>query len=114
MLTKFKSKADHDIIMLEANARQILEALGKGDPTQAAKGIIQTAEMPAALASLAQAIAQDELRRQQAKDKSLSDVSEQDHDASPLIGISLRQRAAPLIKMLERSLAEDTPVVWGV
>ena len=114
MLTKFKSKADSDVLMLELNARQILEAIGKGDPAQLIKGIIQPAEMSAVLASLARALAQDDARRRQAKDKTLEDADPQDHDAAPLIGVSLRQRAAPIVKMLERSLAEDTPVVWGV
>ena len=114
MLTKFKSKADNDVIMLEPNARQILEAVGKSDPAQWAKGIITPAEMTAALAGLAHAIAQDDARRQQAKDTSLNDSETEAHDPAPLIGISLRQRAAPIVKMLERSLEEDTPVMWGV
>lgn len=114
MLTKFKSKADNDVIMLEPNARQILEAVGKSDPAQWTKGIITPAEMPAALAGLAHAIAQDDARRQQAKDTSLNDNETDAHDPAPLIGISLRQRAAPIVKMLERSLEENTPVMWGV
>lgn len=115
MLTKFKSKADNDVIMLEPNARQILEAIGKGDPAQRAQGIIQPAEMTAALASLARAVAQDDARRQQAKDKPHKDAEPLDtHDAAPLIGVSLRQRAAPIARMMERSLAENTPIVWGV
>ncbi len=115
MLTKFKSKADNDVIMLEPNARQILEAVGKADPAHRVQGIIQPAEMTLALANLAKAVAQDDARRQKSKDKTLQDAEPQDdHDAAPLIGVSLRQRAAPIMRMLERSLAENTPVVWGV
>ena len=29
-------------------------------------------------------------------------------------GISLRQRVWPMLEMLRRAMAEDTPVVWGV
>ena len=49
MLYKFKSKATADLIMLEANGKQILRIIGK-EP--APKGIVEVAEMPEAIEAL--------------------------------------------------------------
>ena len=92
MLYKFKSKAAGDVIMLEANGRQILEIIGKD---AGPKGIIEPGEMSGAIAALEAAISGDE-----AQPKSE--------------GITLRQRAVPFIDLLKRSMAESHEVVWGV
>ncbi|MGI9133758.1 MAG: DUF1840 domain-containing protein [Rhodoferax sp.] len=110
MLYKFKSKATGDLIMLEPNGRQILKIIGKDDTDTRAKGILHWAEMPAAVAALQAAIAQEEAlsaaRAQQAQ--------AQGHEPERPEGISLRQRAVPFIDMLQRSQREKKDIVWGV
>ncbi len=48
MLYKFKSKATGDVIMLGPNGDALLRALGR---TPAPKGIVEPADMPAAIAA---------------------------------------------------------------
>lgn len=110
MLYKFKSKVTADLIMLEPNGRQILTLIGKNDSESLRKGILQPANMPAAVSALEQAIAQDEAALQQRLAKAqaegqvlaLSDV------------VSLRQRAVPFIDMCQRAHAAEQAIVWGV
>jgi hypothetical protein len=107
MLYKFKSKAAGDVIMLQANGRQILEIIGKADPDQLVKGILLPAEMPAAITALQQAIAAAQARHQaQAEQEASAGI---DHHA-----VTLRQRAQPFIEMLQRCHQADKEVVWGV
>ena len=106
MLYKFKSQATADVIMLEVNGRQVLEIIGK---QPAPKGIITVDQMPAAVAALQAAIAAEE-----AMPKQRVDSDEQDEHGAKGEGVSLRQRAAPFIDILQRSAAEHRDVVWGI
>lgn len=103
MIYKFKSKAAGDVIMLGPTGDQILRVLGR-EP--AAKGIIEVDAMPAAIAALEQAVQADDAARAQAG-------AEGDEASGPK-GISLRQRAWPLVEMLKRSHAAGADIVWGV
>ena len=96
MIYKFKSPATGDLIMLGPLGDQMLRALGR-EPSP--KGIIEPADMPAAIAALQAAIAADER------------PAEQDDKPAP---VGLRQRLWPMVEMLRRALAADAPVVWGV
>lgn len=107
MLYKFKSKAAGDLIMLEPNGRQILQIIGK-DP--ASKGIIEPSQMGAAIQALESAIAREEAEQKQA-----DDVIQAKGDKAPRAeGISLRQRAVPLVDMLRRAEKAGEAIVWGV
>ena len=109
MLYKFKSKVTSDLIMLEPNGRQILQIIGKEDATTEAKGILQPPEMPAAIAALERAIADEEAAQQ----KQVEDAQAAG-DAPPRADtVSLRQRAVPFIDMLTRSHAANKDVIWG-
>ena len=55
MIYKFKSKAAGDLIMLQPHGDQLMRLIGR-EP--APKGIIETADMPAAMQALQQAAAQ--------------------------------------------------------
>jgi Domain of unknown function (DUF1840) len=110
MLYKFKSKAAGDVIMLKPNGDQVLGLIGR-EP--AAKGIIEVAAMPAAIAALEQAVAADEARRAQSPPPADSSGRAEAEGADEK-GVSLRQRAWPLVEMLRRSLAEKQDIVWGV
>lgn len=100
MLYRFKSKNMGDVIMLEANGRQVLEIIGK-DP--APQGIILPAEMPAAITALQAAIALEES----------GDVKEES-GVVPAGAVTLHQRALPFIDMLRMNHKIDQEVVWGV
>jgi cyclopropane-fatty-acyl-phospholipid synthase len=107
MLYKFKSKAAGDLIMLEPNGRRVLQIIGK-DPGP--KGIIEPAQMPAAVAALESAVAREEAEQQAAIDeaKAAGQVPPK-FDA-----VSLRQRALPFIEMLRRCEKAGKEIVWGV
>jgi hypothetical protein len=99
MIYKFKSQASADLIMLGPHGDQMLRLLGR-EPV--AQGIIETAALPAALALLQAAITAQEA----------SPADDGDAQAEP--PVALRQRLWPMIEMLRRAHAADTPVVWGV
>lgn len=108
MLYKFKSAASGDLIMLAAHGDALLRVLGR-EP--AARGIIEVEAMPRAIAQIQAAV--------QASDAALADpdgdknVDTADDD-KPGPQIGLRQRLWPMLRLLERSLADDVPIVWGV
>jgi len=108
MLYKFKSRAAADLIMLEPQGRQVVALMGK---TPGASGIVTVAQIPAAIAALEAAVAEEEarLKAQAAEDGDDEDAAEAGKDA-----VRLRQRVVPLIDMLQRSAAAGVDVVWGV
>lgn len=99
MIYKFKSRETGDVIMLEAHGEQMLDIIGH---PVAPKGIIEVAAMPAAIEALKAAIAGDEAPKD----------ADADGRKAPQVG--LHQRLWPVIDMLQRAHAADTPVVWGV
>ncbi|MDI9232650.1 DUF1840 domain-containing protein [Limnohabitans lacus] len=109
MLFKFKSAAASDLIMLEADGRKLLKIMLGDDPV---KGIVLAADIPARIAALEAAVAQDEALRQQHAEQSASD--QENDEAVVLDAVRLSQRATPMLKLLARSLAEQSDVVWGV
>lgn len=111
MLYKFKSKATADLIMLQANGFQLLQLIGKGgDPDSGLKGIILPEQMAQAIAALEAAVAHEEAARQATAAQALA----KGDDAPRAAEVSLRQRAAPFLEMLRRSLKADKEIVWGV
>lgn len=109
MTITFKSQATGDLVMLNASAQALLKVLGKSAQGQ---GILVPADMPAALQALRslpepvkaepQPVAEGEEPQPQIEPSFLDEA------------VSLRQRAWPLIQMIERALAADKPIVWGV
>ena len=115
MLYKFKSKATADLIMLEPNGKQILRIIGK-EPV--AKGIVEVAEMPQAIEALRNAVQQEEDRQAQVNAQNAKDAEDKkDTKSTAATGqerpVSLRQRAAPFIEMLQRAQKAGKDVVWG-
>ena len=118
MLYKFKSKATADLIMLEPNGKQILRIIGK-EP--APKGILEVAEMLDAIEALRQAVHQEEETRAQldAQNASGSVDTKDTKDSKGTATsaqerpVSLRQRTAPFIEMLQRAHKAGKDVVWG-
>jgi cyclopropane-fatty-acyl-phospholipid synthase len=115
MLYKFKSKATADLIMLEPNGKQILRIIGKEAAT---KGILEVLEMPRAIEALRQAVQLEEDTRAQMDAQNVSgSVDTKDTKGAVTSGqerpVSLRQRAAPFIDMLQRAHKANKDVVWG-
>jgi len=94
MLFKFKSKVTGDLIMLEPDAKRLLKIMSREDQI---KGIFLANQLPAAIAALESAVAQEEI-------EGLQDPKQ----------ISLRQRSLPMLKMLKQCLTKSADVVWGV
>jgi hypothetical protein len=107
VLYKFKSKATGDLIMTGPVGDQVLRIVGK-EP--AAKGIVESAAMPAAIAALEAAIAADEAARAEAE----REAAAEGRKLAARQEISLRQRAWPMIEMLKRAHSSGETVVWGV
>ena len=108
---KFKSRATADLIMLDANARTLLEIMGKSPDD--AQGIITVAQIPAAIAAL-EAAAAEEAARRSGQSNAQPEGDEQDEDADPVShdSVALAQRIVPLVDMLRRSAAEGKDVTW--
>ena len=108
MLYRFKSQATADVVMLEPNARQLLDIVGKA---AGSRGIFTVDQIPAALSALEAAVHGEAEQHRNNHDALASEghdeIAEREH-------IGLHQRAAPLIDMLKRSLTEGKDVVWGV
>lgn len=112
MLVVFKSAAAADVIMFGEVAKKLIAAMGK-DPADA-KGIVTVEQLPEAAARLrvlieeekacaaAQAVAEDDEAAREAGQTGM---------AAP---VNLAQRAWPLLEMLDYSIKEEVPVVWGV
>jgi len=107
MIYKFKSKAAGDVIMMGPTGDDVLRLMGKAP---AAQGIIEVAAMTGTIAALELAVAADEAARAQAEKEAAADG----RTLGPREGVSLRQRAWPLVEMMKRSKAEGADIVWGV
>ncbi len=115
MLYKFKSRATADLILLDAQGRRLLTIVGKEPAVQ---GIITVAQIPAAIAALEAAVAHEESDAHAADQQAKASAEDDDQDDADTDGprgsrVTLRQRTAPFIDMLQRSAAEGADVVWG-
>jgi hypothetical protein len=106
MLYKFKSKAAADVIMLEANGRELLKILGKNFPEQESQGILTVADMPQAIQRIEDAW---EFEARQVAQAALDGES-----PATSRGVSLRQRLTPFLGMVRRCQQAGQPIVWGV
>jgi hypothetical protein len=102
MIYKFKSKAGGDVIMLGPNGDQVLGLIGKA---AAAQGIIEVADMAAAISTLHAAIAKEDAAAGGGADPAGGPAHER---------VSLRQRAWPLVELMKQAHAAGEPIVWGV
>lgn len=114
MIVTFKSAAAGDVIMFGDVAQRMMELMGK-EPSE--KGIVTVEQLPAAIAHLRAAIAEDKARM------AALDEAERPLDEPARNGgngenrrpfVSLYQRATPLLDLLEWALKKQKPVLWGV
>ncbi len=102
MLIKFKTTASYpEITMFGEVALKLLKMMGRRGTVPSA---ISPEDIPAALASLKQAIAD--------ADAALEDQPQHDEEEGEERPVSLHNRAVPLIEMLEAAQREDVPVMW--
>lgn len=109
MIVTFRSPASGDVIMFGDVAHRMMELMGK-DKTP--EGIVTVEQLPDAITRLKAAVEADK-----AMHKGVADESLPSSEAAPGGGdrpyVSLTQRAAPLIELLEWSLKKKKPVTWG-
>ncbi|MDO9610903.1 MAG: DUF1840 domain-containing protein [Serpentinimonas sp.] len=107
MAFRFKSRSTGDVVMLEHNAKQLLQILGK---EQTGPGILLAEQMPAAIEALQAAVAHEEAEFERKKKEA---IEKGEYVPDPE-RVSLRTRVAPFIDMLKHCMSERTEVVWGV
>ena len=118
MPVTFKSQATGNLVMLAAHAEALLRLLGK---TATEPGILEVADMAGALATL-RALDPDQLpdAPEHTADAAEPGAAHDRHsEDKPPVGfqdepVSLRQRAAPFIRLIEQAQAGNKPIVWGV
>lgn len=103
---RFTSSATGDLMMFDAHAEQILEIIGK---RRTPRGVITVDEIPEVVGMLKRAIEREE---KYASDDTTEDDDEDDKEKPRKV--RLGQRAYPFIEMLERAVAGDADVMWGV
>lgn len=110
MIVTFKSAASADVIYFGDVAKRMMELMGKS-PSD--KGIVTVEQLPEAIRLLKAAIAEDQERhRQHVLDDEPGTEAAEGGGSRPFV--SLTQRALPLLAMMEESLGEKKPLVWGV
>lgn len=108
MIYRFTSRAAGDVVMLGRSGDELLRLLGR-EPSP--RGIIEPSAMPAAMKTLQEAVAAAEAAEKGADVGGLDDPS---GAAGGPHDVGLRQRVWPMLEMMRRAQAEDTPIVWGV
>ena len=107
MIYKFKSKAAGDVIMMGPTGDDVLRLIGKSPSPQ---GIVEVASMAGAISAIESAVQADEAARADAEKQAAAEGKK----LGPREGVTLRQRAWPLVEMMKRSMAEKADITWGV
>lgn len=103
MLVRFVSSETGEVLMFAETAAALLQPVGK---ERTARGVFTPAEMLPAAEKLRQAVAQAEEPPED------NELDEKGKKKPPVVG--LRQRAWPLIDMLERTARSgpDASIIW--
>jgi hypothetical protein len=105
MLVTFSTKAAADITMFGEVATTLLKLMGQSGGVP---GALLAADLPAAIDRLKAAIATTGGEPSGNPPRH----ADEDEDKAPA-PVTLRQRAFPLIKLLEAAARAETDVVWG-
>jgi hypothetical protein len=105
----FRSSAAGDVMMFDDVGRHMIEIMGK-EPAD--RGIVTVEQLPDAVGRLKQAIAADRARQSGEREESRPQT-EAAADGSQRAYVSIAQRAVPLLELLEYSLKDEEPVLWG-
>lgn len=113
MVITFKSAAAGDVIMIKDHADRLLGIIGKDAKTN--QGIVTVEQLAGAIDKLLAAIAEDKARQAEANaDPDQEEKDKEEGRVGMAAPVGLAQRAWPLLDMLQCSLKEQVPVVWGV
>jgi len=107
MIYTFKSKAAGDVIMLGPHGDELLRAIGR-EPS--ARGTIAVGDLPAAIAAIQAAVE----RSGNASDPGAAGARDRNDERTEPASVTLRQRAWPLLDLMERAHAAGARVVWGI
>lgn len=110
MIITFQSPASGDVIMFGDTAQRMMELMGK---EAEAKGIVTVEQLPDAIARLKAAVAEEKQKHAGMSEEELPQFEIGEGGVKRPF-VSLAQRAAPLLELLEWSLKKQKPVVWGV
>ena len=114
MLITFKSKAAAEIVMYKEHARRILDLLHK----DVEQGIITTAELPAAIASIEAAIVESKIHSVSTEvthDVNMHhNATDDENEHEKPVTVSFATRAFPVLEMLQAAQKMQKDVVWGV
>ena len=117
MLVKLTSNTSGEMIMFAEHARRLFEIVGK---ECTARGVFTKEQLPEAIARLRQAVHEDRLAQLSGERQDQRDgIDERDEDEEHAearkagrIGVSLAQRAQPLINLLEWTDKEGGFILW--
>lgn len=107
MIYKFKSKAGADVLMMGPQGDRILRLLGR-EP--APKGLFAEADLDGLMARLEMAVADDEAEFARV----VAEAEAAGHEPPRREGVSLKQRAWPLLELMQHSRRAGADIVWGV
>ena len=116
MLVRLTSSTSGEMIMFAEHAHLLFEIIGK---ESTARGVFAKAQLDDSIRKLKQAVHEEKLALQEAAQQAREAGSEHDeqekndeeHQAGRL-GISLGQRATPLIHLMEWTLKEEGFILW--
>lgn len=107
-LVVFRSRAAGEIYMFAESAQRIFEIIGRAESQ---RGVITAEQMPDALARLTTAVEADK----KATEHASRQVSPPDDSAEPQArGVTLAQRAFPLLEMMRAAQKKGVDITWGV
>ena len=113
MIYEFKSRVTGTLVTTQDVAERILRIVGKPNER---KGVILPEQIPAAIASLENAVARERQAQMQAGQTGAADprqLEEEDNDDQPAT-VSLAQRVFPFLDMLRTAQAAGKEITWGV
>ena len=103
----FRSQAAADVMMFDDVAERMMELMGK---EVAERGILTVEQMPDAIARLKAVIAAERAAH-------AGEVDRPEFEEAPggqkRSYVGLATRAVPLLQLLEYSLKDEEPVIWG-
>lgn len=102
----FRSEGRASVEMIERNAKELLELLGK--PPDDPRGVWTAEQLPGAIDTLRELIKAREARR-----RSLA-LAEIDEKAGQVFEVDISLRAMPLLALLEHARTDGKPVTWGI
>ena len=114
----FKSRASANMMMIDKDAKPILNLLGK----EVEKGVITSAETASAIEKIEKQIEKlkemekmstiERVRMEQQKPKAAQEADEQEKNNGPTIGFATR--AYPFLQLLKAANKAKKDIIWGV